>query len=880
MRKIISLLFILIFCVMINAQTSEYSIPLRTASGAHVTSGNVLLKKYSDTTIHYTMTHQGDGVWKATVPVGTYSLFYNNVLIAKYEKIFIGEDKLAEMAGKFNSGSTIYNGEAVTVSDNAITTNKILNAAVTMPKLSNAVKEYIDGSGGGTITNFPDDITIAVGADCALSIYGTVQLVAGGSASTNTSLLQSKITEVGTGEVYITSTGFIPINTITIPSTINLKIRQGAVLQVQSGQTLTVSGGLDFNVGQQIFDTTGIVDLSHAKIIETYPSMFGASTTASPILNRKAIELSILQAPDKAVVKFSDSMDVYGTVDFSRSNIVLGGNGATLRQTATSCNSIFESVWKGEWGLGDTIGYYENITVKDFRLIGSGLGTSTNGYYGSGIAFWGRHRNVLIENNYIKDMVHEGIIVGLDGVYFPTSDNVKIINNTIIDCGKDDVNGAGIQTMGNHVWIENNYVTGSAFNGVDCNNTSPVIRGNHLAYNGVSTGDVDLNSRNAIYAGSDTTYDGIISNNYCGYSGNSTHKGDGIMASGKYTLRMIISNNLVVENTKDGIHAHSEDSGIDTFSGGNFIITGNAIIGNGTIGDSTSETGDGFGLQIDSRVKNSVISNNTITMDKKSIQGIFVGAPNCLVSNNNISGIRDSSAFGIYIAGTPFGDGSIVSNNILSGFHFGVIYISTANNVSVTNNLMTNVVSGIGSISDNGTHTYNYGNKVDSTIINASSSGDVSFVGSTDLDTLISGAQSNGFKVTNLSGSKWFRFRNDGSIVAKVKEDAGLKLLFPASVFVMHGYNGNIKIDVVDTNELVQKPLIISSSTWDIDSAGSILAGKRLGGSSVGIDSVIITDSVRTYYHSTPPYHSTLPKQGLLWLLLGVPFFFIRRKKI
>ena len=54
--------------------------------------------------------------------------------------------------------------------DNSVVTEKIANLNVTLPKLSQAVLDYINGSGGGTITNNPDDITLETKAGSTIGM--------------------------------------------------------------------------------------------------------------------------------------------------------------------------------------------------------------------------------------------------------------------------------------------------------------------------------------------------------------------------------------------------------------------------------------------------------------------------------------------------------------------------------------------------------------------------------------------------------------------------------------------------------------------------------------------------------------------------------------
>lgn len=527
------------------------------------------------------------------------------------------------------------------------------------------------------------------------------------SANVNTTSLQSAINSISQGVLTIASIGKIPINSFTVPDSIVLRFMPGTILSPQSGQTLTVNGKIDAGL-YQIFDTTGTVDLSGAKLTEVYPQWFGASSSASSGLNRKAIELSILRAPNKAVVKFSDSCDVDDFISINRSNIILDGTGATIRQVGTSCNSIFQTSYDVT-----VAGNLENITIKNFRLIGSGFGTHNFGNHGCGIYVGNNSSNILIENNYIQDMVHAGIYAGDNYLTPILGDNIRIIGNRIVSCGKDGVNGPGIQVMGNHIWVLDNYVTGSAFNGIDCNSVHPIIQGNYCAYNGRETGSFDTLSRCGIIIANDTILDGDISHNQCFYNGNSVHNGDGIFVQANVGYNVNISNNIIKYNTRNGIFAESAYP-----NGGQFNITGNSLSSNGTAGKNWN--------QIDIRAPYSIISNNTL--EHQINKGIYVARSNCVLNGNTIKGTEYVSEYGIWLNALAFG--SIVSNNHISNFgDRGIMIESGADGSTITNNVIRGIYADI--IHDEASGTNRSGNSMMYGDVADPLSGAVNLVGGT-----------------------------------------------------------------------------------------------------------------------------------------------------
>jgi Right handed beta helix region len=575
----------------------------------------------------------------------------------------------------------------------SLTGSQIINGTITLGKLSPTILDYINASGGGTILNFPDEITLFKNVvDSTLSLRGTVQFGSHGaissSASTNASSIQSMVTSIGTGTVIIASTGTIPINSVTIPSTIVLQLLPGSILSPASGQTLTINGGMIADPSQH-FDTTGTVDLHGAKLTEIYPQWFGAKPTGSSVYNRKAIELSILQAPNKATVKFSDSMDVNGSISIHRSNIILDLNGATIRQVGTTCNSVFMT--------NDdvtTAGNLHDITIKNGRLIGSGLGSHSFGNHGCGVYIGTNCKNITVDNLDIQDMVHAGIFIG-DG-YLTTNlgDNIHITKNKVTNCGKDHNNGPGIQVFGDHVWILDNEVTGSAFNGIDCNAVRPTIQRNVCSYNGQETGSFDTLARCGIIIVADTIFDGDISYNRSYHNGNSTHNGDGIYVLANVGFNVNISHNKSAYNTRNGISAESAYP-----NGGQFILDHNSLTGNGTTGKNWN--------QIDIRVPYSIITENTLKGQVN--HGIYVVREYNVLKGNTIEGTEYVSDYGIWLSALAFG--SIVSENHITSFGSRAIMIeSGADGSTITNNTMRKVYTDI--IHDEASGTNRFGNSM------------------------------------------------------------------------------------------------------------------------------------------------------------------------
>jgi hypothetical protein len=97
MKRIFLFLLLTLLVTIAQTETSNYTIPLRTTSGNAVTTGNVELLPYGNTypTGALALTHTGSGVWTRTgIKTGEYSLYYNGSLISRYDRFWIGENKL------------------------------------------------------------------------------------------------------------------------------------------------------------------------------------------------------------------------------------------------------------------------------------------------------------------------------------------------------------------------------------------------------------------------------------------------------------------------------------------------------------------------------------------------------------------------------------------------------------------------------------------------------------------------------------------------------------------------------------------------------------------------------------------------------------------
>lgn len=201
MKKIILILFVL-FAIVLKAQTSEFRRNFSTTSGNPLAgyTGYIYLVPQANTypTGALSLTEDGTrpGVYyRLNVPDGEYKIYIDvdkggaGAPSLYVEHYWIGEKRLSTIADHFDATdlyklkSTGIQDGAITeiklgnssvtsykIAANAVTTDKIASntiestnikdANITFPKLSQAVIDYINASGGGSITNNPDDVTL------------------------------------------------------------------------------------------------------------------------------------------------------------------------------------------------------------------------------------------------------------------------------------------------------------------------------------------------------------------------------------------------------------------------------------------------------------------------------------------------------------------------------------------------------------------------------------------------------------------------------------------------------------------------------------------------------------------------------------------------
>ncbi|MBI4232478.1 hypothetical protein HY605_04565, partial [Candidatus Peregrinibacteria bacterium] len=106
------------------------------------------------------------------------------------------------------------------------------------------------------------------------------------SAAFNDTTISAAITAIGSAKkTLLLAPGTWTIsNSVTVPSNINLRFEQGAVLSVGATYTFTINGPIDAPL-VQIFSGSGTVSLSHSYKGKVYPHWWGADPTGATLSN-------------------------------------------------------------------------------------------------------------------------------------------------------------------------------------------------------------------------------------------------------------------------------------------------------------------------------------------------------------------------------------------------------------------------------------------------------------------------------------------------------------------------------------------------------------------------------------------------------------------
>lgn len=179
--------------------------------------------------------------------------------------------------------------------------------------------------------------------------------------ATNAAAIAAAIDDVDSAEATVLlAPGVWNINTsVTVPANVNLRFERGAILDVASGVTFTIAGGLEAPLGQ-LFTGDGSVVLQSDRIANVYPQWWGASSAASAADNTFAFQEAMdsgyrVQIP-------SGTYALYELYAVGGPALIMSGTGrdTTILQYQGTTNFL-------TIGIGTFSGHY----VKDLKIVGN-----------------------------------------------------------------------------------------------------------------------------------------------------------------------------------------------------------------------------------------------------------------------------------------------------------------------------------------------------------------------------------------------------------------------------------------------------------------------------------------------------------------------------
>jgi len=418
---------------------------------------------------------------------------------------------------------------------------------------------------------------------------------------------------------------------VTIPATVTVEVRQGCVITVATGKTLTINGTLVAGL-YQVFSCTGTGAVSGLK--EAYPQWFGAVADGTTDC-KSALASSVTAVSGGGVISLPAG--TYATSDEFKLDTLTGvsirgaGRDATIIKPTSGTTGI-----TGIWLYKCTRCTVRDLTVKDFLDVGAGEVM--------GIHVEGGWQNT-VTGCYITNCDNSGIRLGYDRTAYNALDistKCAPTNATVValDGGKHHVHN-------NHIYD------------IDEGHGIEIIRSNS----------------NLVHHNTIETL--------------ASASGYGIRCVG--SIDTIIDHNWIYNVKKHGIVVSScadEDGGTSyiTKTSSRCIVDGNLIICTSTMEDSA------YGIYFALGTERTVISNNLITLPATS-STTGIGCPSgytaytttwaydfneVTIDGNIINGCY----YGISSVGR--GNGMRITNNMLNSFQSRGIYLSAPASLNVT----------------------------------------------------------------------------------------------------------------------------------------------------------------------------------------------------
>lgn len=482
--------------------------------------------------------------------------------------------------------------------------------------------------------------------------------------------------------------------TITSPQTIteNLvlsedrmwKVEKGGVLSIVSGKYLTINGTLQ--AGQyQIFNGKGTISFGNKSNHEVRPEWFGDMTAGNNTYN------SIMSAIKSitgivGTVSFKGFYDIGNNTFKLPSNITLIGNGSTITKSSNSKNArIF------------FIKNVNNVKIKEFILDGNYKGASSGSNPVIEIGDLSTHssdmftENIWIENNHIKNGNHSCVgIYGETDTGVAGNKNINVTNNKLERAGT----GVFVYKGADGIHISGNSISSVGAVGIVLDTraaTDSNIKGVYPIINTTITNNVltDIGGDEG-FQGTGMTLKGkleniqVTGNTISNVRSDSVRNTYGILVAQSYgagkgaaATAKLTGSSVSSFTVTDGGYGYSIAPTVFLTSGSGAGAAGTAIIQGGVVKSIKVNTG---GEKYASAPYIQIIAGDI----PKSV----------LIDGNIIDGVASTGGtlgWPIYVQS---GCSRItISNNKISNTNRG-INIDAADNVSITNNIITDIPKG------------------------------------------------------------------------------------------------------------------------------------------------------------------------------------------
>lgn len=500
------------------------------------------------------------------------------------------------------------NDDIATLLKNSINDGTAIGVGVlTQNQVSTSFEQWVESSGGGTISNAPDEEDLTVNVDNKLLFKDRSPQVSGQLGykviRPNFDFTQD-LSAYANSILEIRYVHDLDNSTITLPDNVTLKFNGGKIINgTIIGNNTILSGGAEQLLGKDI-TPQGTWD-----IIEGLPEWFGAkgdNIEDDFIAFQKIISIS------KNIKILNKTYKLYNTTPLVlREGMEIKGNG-TLRFTNKAQRFI----------LAENISYF---SIKDIT-IDTDSETSID-YIGGGYVRLISCTDFIIDNLTIKKTAWDGIKVGYcsdftikncslkytksSAIQIEACTDFKILNNDLSKNGLNstddsyaDLPGGSVSHLGRGLTVYNGSVNG-------------VVKGNRVVFN------TEYGLRLYAAVGSDGSENISFIDNYIEDNGHPAGTYGSIVLTNSKGVDLLINNGGSEDKKTEGIR-----------------ISGNKIVRN------TKNYGTTMSLHCyDSKIDNNEIIHKGLAIN--SLSGIFLyGAYNCVFDGNTHRGVGSTYAIG------------------------------------------------------------------------------------------------------------------------------------------------------------------------------------------------------------------------------------------